>query len=183
MQTLYRLYDNTNQLLYVGISSKWYERFHSHEKNQPWWGEVSTIKLMRYETRESVVDAEKIAIKTERPLHNKQHSYTFEGNQEHFDKLKFFIHYDVPVDPEHRELIEYCRDFYSNADFYQVRGRKAVDIASILISAFVDIPEALGCVNCQSLNNWQTLKNWNEISRKAFILWDYKKEVETDGTD
>lgn len=183
MQTLYRLWDRHNQLLYVGISSKWYERLHAHEKNQPWWDEVVTVTLENFQTREAVIDAEKIAIKTERPLHNRQHSHTFEGYQEHFDKLKFYIHFDVPVDEQHKELIEFARDFYRSAEFYQLRGKKSVDIASILMSGFVDVPKSLECVNCQALNQWQTLRNWRDISLKAFIAWDYKREVEEDGTD
>jgi predicted GIY-YIG superfamily endonuclease len=183
MQTLYRLWDKHNQLLYVGISSKWYERLHAHEKNQEWWEQVAQVTLQNYETREAVVEAEKIAIKTERPLHNRQHSHTFEGNQDHFDKLKFYIHYDVPVDDQHKELIDFARDFYTHSEFYQVRGKKSVDVASILLSGFADVPDSLECVNCQSLNYWVTLKNWRDISFKAFIAWDYKREVEEDGTD
>lgn len=183
METLYRLFDHTNQLLYVGISSKWYERLHAHQKNQPWWGEVATVRLQRYETRDMLVDAEKVAIKTERPLHNKQHSFSFEGNQEHFDKLKFYIYFDVPVDEQHKQLIGYARDLYRHSVFYQLRGKKSVDVASILHSAFVDMPEALACVNCEALSYWQTMKNWNELSIKAYIAWDYKEGMQDDATN
>lgn len=173
MQTLYRLFDNEDRLLYVGISSKWYERLHQHEKNQPWWNTVATIKLEQFDSRSEVEEAEKLAIKTEKPLHNRQHSMTFEGNQEHFDKLKFYTFHDVPVDDQHAELIRWAKHFAQNA-FFLTRGKKSVDMAAILLSAFSEVPSSLECVNCQALNQWSTLERWSEISLNAFLEWDMK---------
>lgn len=175
MQTLYRLFNEQDQLLYVGISSKWYERFHQHEKTQPWWLSVAKITLENFETRDEVVEAEKLAIRLEKPLHNKQYSMTHEGLQEHFEKMKYYIHLSVPVDPYHQPLIRYCREFY-DSPFFQSRGRKAVDVAAILLSAFQHFGEEKLCRNCVALSEWATLKHWSKQSFHAFLESDMAEQ-------
>lgn len=181
MQTLYRLFNKQDELLYVGISSKWYERFHQHEKTQPWWLSVVKITLENFETRDEVVEAEKLAIRLEKPLHNKQYSMTHEGLQEHFEKMKYYIHLDVPVDPYHQPLISFCRDFYQS-DFFQARGKKAVDIAGILHSGFQHLGKDKLCRNCLALSEWGTLEHWRRKSFAAFMEWDMGLEAD-DATD
>jgi len=183
MQTLYRLFNEQDELLYVGISSKWYERFHQHEKTQPWWLSVAKITLENFETRDEVVQAEKVAIRLEKPLHNKQFSMTHEGLQEHFEKMKYYIHLNVPVDPYHQPLMSICRDFYHSSAFFQSRGRKSIDVAAILNSAFVELGEDKLCRNCVALSEWATLKHWRQKSFHAFIEWDMEQEVKADATD
>jgi hypothetical protein len=38
---LYRLYDETGQLLYVGITTYPPKRFVEHERDKPWWPQVA----------------------------------------------------------------------------------------------------------------------------------------------
>lgn len=182
MQTLYRLFDQDDQLLYVGISSKWYERFHQHEKTQPWWLSVSKITLENFESRDEVAEAEKLAIRLEKPLHNKQFSMTHEGLQEHFEKMKYYIHLDVPVDPYHQPLISFCRDFYAEP-FFQTRGKKSIDVAAILLAGFRHLGEEKLCRNCVALSEWKTLMHWRDKSFHAFIEWDMKQEANADATN
>lgn len=66
---LYRIYDENDTLLYVGISFSVMVRLSGH-KDKPWWSEVRTIKVENFETREAVEAAEHEAIRRERPLHN-----------------------------------------------------------------------------------------------------------------
>lgn len=71
--TLYRLLDNTNELLYVGIAGNPGRRFEQHKADKPWWGEVTHIDLIHFGTREEALIAEREAIQTEHPRYNHTH--------------------------------------------------------------------------------------------------------------
>lgn len=71
---LYRFYDATGQLLYVGITADPGSRWRSHARNKPWWHHVAHITLETHPTRAAVLDAECAAIRRERPLHNVVHN-------------------------------------------------------------------------------------------------------------
>lgn len=73
MQTLYRFYDRTERLLYVGITSNPPARFVQHRQMKQWWELVETIKLSRFDTRREVIQAEAIAIRDEEPIFNVSH--------------------------------------------------------------------------------------------------------------
>lgn len=68
--SLYRLSDVAGRLLYVGIAGNPGRRFEQHAGDKPWWGDVSSITLEHFTTREAALAAETRAIKTERPRHN-----------------------------------------------------------------------------------------------------------------
>lgn len=73
--TLYRFFDASGQLLYVGktisIPSL---RFKNHAHEKAWWRGVAEIKLQPYPTHDALVAAEKDAIRNEHPLHNFAHN-------------------------------------------------------------------------------------------------------------
>lgn len=68
--TLYRLYDITGRLLYVGITSDWNRRRSQHAADKEWWTRVSQIALAELPSRKDALNAERIAIRTERPAYN-----------------------------------------------------------------------------------------------------------------
>ena len=70
MTVLYRFFDTTNLLLYVGISDHTPHRWNEHAKHRHWWTDVATITLERYTTREAAIVAEREAIRDETPLHD-----------------------------------------------------------------------------------------------------------------
>lgn len=70
MQTLYRFYDDTDRLLYVGVTMNPPRRFRTHEGTKVWWAEVSHIALESYLERSDVLAAEASAIRAEQPLYN-----------------------------------------------------------------------------------------------------------------
>ncbi|MCK1813286.1 GntR family transcriptional regulator [Streptomyces sp. XM4011] len=70
---LYRLYDDAEQLLYVGITSRPKERMRQHAGDKHWYREVSFREIEWFDSREEAGQAEVEAIRTERPLHNHQH--------------------------------------------------------------------------------------------------------------
>jgi hypothetical protein len=71
--TLYRFYGASDELLYVGISVHAPSRFSQHMGDKPWWLEVSRITLEHWPDRASVLEAERLAIKSEHPRYNVVH--------------------------------------------------------------------------------------------------------------
>lgn len=73
---LYRFYNDSGQLLYVGITNDPPRRMGQHAKDKEWWAQVRGMTVDWYPDRPSVLAAEKRAINVENPLHNIQHKPT-----------------------------------------------------------------------------------------------------------
>jgi hypothetical protein len=71
MFTVYRMYDISNQLLYIGHSESALGRLGEHAEKQPFWPDVCVITLEKYDTYQGMRHAEEMAIQNEVPLHNK----------------------------------------------------------------------------------------------------------------
>jgi len=71
---LYRFFDASDVLLYVGITVDPGARFKKHRGDKPWWSEVDRIDIEHFETRRQAEIAERTAIKEEQPLHNVVHN-------------------------------------------------------------------------------------------------------------
>lgn len=68
--TVYRYYDGSGRLLYVGYSSKPGVRMLSHAHSSKWFSEVRTHRLEEFANEKAARDAERRAIGAEWPLHN-----------------------------------------------------------------------------------------------------------------
>lgn len=73
---LYRFYDRTGVLLYVGITVDFDERWKKHARQKDWWAQVDhTATKVEYCLGDRAARAaETAAIKAEKPLHNTQHN-------------------------------------------------------------------------------------------------------------
>lgn len=71
---LYRFFDTNGALLYVGISVNLPSRLSTHIKEKEWWHDVVQVTVEMLPDRESALEAEKLAIRAERPLYNVQHN-------------------------------------------------------------------------------------------------------------
>src|ERR1044071_9750406 len=73
---LYRYYDRTGVLLYVGITVDIRARETKHARHSSWWAKVDheATVLERYVGERAVRAAETAAIKAEKPLENDQHN-------------------------------------------------------------------------------------------------------------
>jgi hypothetical protein len=68
--SLYRLYDANGQLLYVGVTDGPVpDRLAAHRRTV-WWAQVDSFAVDHHPTRQKALDAERLAIRTEQPLHN-----------------------------------------------------------------------------------------------------------------
>lgn len=73
---LYRFYGAGGTLLYIGITNSIPVRLKAHDKGKPWWTGVTNITVEHYPDRRAVLEAERRAIVTERPLYNGTHNPT-----------------------------------------------------------------------------------------------------------
>lgn len=76
---VYRLYDATGELLYVGIAKDPGVRFEQHKYRMAWWNRVVTREITWYETRPLAEAEEYRAIKQDGPLFNVHHALGPEG--------------------------------------------------------------------------------------------------------
>ena len=77
---LYRFFDASGRLLYIGISLSAVQRAARHRQQQPWWDQVVRMEVEHFPgaTREELERIERDAIRAERPLHNVVHAVDFE---------------------------------------------------------------------------------------------------------
>lgn len=69
-QVLYRFWSDADELLYVGITARPWERWKQHRAEKAWWEEVAKVTIENFATRAEVKAAETVAIKTEGPRYN-----------------------------------------------------------------------------------------------------------------
>lgn len=67
---LYRLYDQDDRLLYVGISNEPERRLLAHRADKEWWPEVESTQLDWFDSRLEAARAETKAIADEGPAYN-----------------------------------------------------------------------------------------------------------------
>lgn len=67
---LYRIWDASGRLLYVGISLSVIKRLMDHRTTSEWFEHLDTLRVTWYETRSSALQAETAAIKSECPIYN-----------------------------------------------------------------------------------------------------------------
>ena len=68
---LYRHFDESGSLLYVGKTTYFHDRLDAHSKYSDWFDNVACISLEHFPCKESLCAAEKAAIEKESPAHNK----------------------------------------------------------------------------------------------------------------
>jgi hypothetical protein len=74
MAELYRHFDESGALLYVGISTSTLSRLTQHRTNALWFSAIASVKVEHFPTRAAAQRAEIEAIKKERPKYNIVHS-------------------------------------------------------------------------------------------------------------
>ena len=67
---VYRCFDTSGILLYIGRTKRLRQRFKEHRKTQPWWPEVTRIDLAFYDGDKEADREERRAILVENPFHN-----------------------------------------------------------------------------------------------------------------
>ena len=70
MPDLYRHFNAEGELLYVGISLSAVKRLSQHKCDSTWYGDIATIEIEKFPTREEAMEAETVAIQNEAPIYN-----------------------------------------------------------------------------------------------------------------
>lgn len=70
---LYRHFDSSGKLLYVGISLSALNRLGQHAEHAGWFGDIATVRIEHFPSREEALQAERMAIISERPVCNIVH--------------------------------------------------------------------------------------------------------------
>ena len=70
MTYLYRMYDQHNHLLYVGVTNHIDRRMQQHAQDKPWWYQVHDIEVEVFQDRFAAEQAEINAIQSEYPRFN-----------------------------------------------------------------------------------------------------------------
>lgn len=68
--SLYRLWSDVGELLYIGVTVDVSRRFGQHAKVQSWWSEVAHHAVEVFPTRTAAFSAERDAVAREHPRHN-----------------------------------------------------------------------------------------------------------------
>ena len=69
-QHLYRHFDEWDNLLYVGVSLSTIQRLSQHKSHSHWFNNIKKITIENFSSREEALEAERIAVEKEDPLHN-----------------------------------------------------------------------------------------------------------------
>jgi predicted GIY-YIG superfamily endonuclease len=72
--SLYRFYDENNELLYVGITNNLPARIKEHADEKTWWPLVTTIHVTHISDRKDARLLEATVIRTEHPRYNLHHN-------------------------------------------------------------------------------------------------------------
>lgn len=76
---LYRLYGQSGELLYVGITNDLHRRFTEHLQWKAWWPEVADCKVEFFPSRTALETAEIAAIGREQPKYNVRSGWITSG--------------------------------------------------------------------------------------------------------
>jgi len=76
--SLYRHFNGEGKLLYVGVSLSTIQRLGQHKEHSDWFESIARVSIEHFDTREEALEAERLAIFRERPLHNINHKYSAE---------------------------------------------------------------------------------------------------------
>lgn len=67
---LYRHFDASGALLYVGVSLSAVTRLAQHRSGSPWYDSIARVEVEQFDSRQLALEAERKAIASERPRHN-----------------------------------------------------------------------------------------------------------------
>lgn len=71
---VYRVYDSSDDLLYVGCSVRPERRVEDHRRRQPWGDQIATYTVEELPARDLALAYERRSIIAERPKHNARHN-------------------------------------------------------------------------------------------------------------
>lgn len=95
--TLYRHFANDGSLLYVGISLSWPARTKAHSHYSKWFEQIAKVEIERFPSRAAALEAEREAIRRERPKFNVVHNGGTNAPPKRLHKLRAMATNDDPL--------------------------------------------------------------------------------------
>lgn len=69
---LYRFFDASKRLLYIGVTGQLCERWPKHRREATWWTKAAYVAVEHWPSMHTALDAERAAIRAELPSFNKR---------------------------------------------------------------------------------------------------------------
>ena len=158
-EVLYRFYDIDDNLLYVGITNTWYQRFHDHERKSGWFSKVAYSTFEWHDSRDSVREAELLAITKENPEFNKANNPSYETVMDHFQKLKIWTFSDSVPDQAHLDLVTEMKENLRLIG--KTKQSKWIAMAFIDCYAYFGPKWQFDCRNCQAMFINRNVNIWH----------------------
>lgn len=162
---VYRLFDASDRLLYVGMTYNLKARFAVHSKLRPWWPEVARVDETRYETRTAASDAETFAINIEKPIHNDRKRLTFAPER--------FPIYQLNLNLPYRAVLGEFRVWHANAPGH-VAERVGLELGADLLAgrriAYRDGAPVLAVTEWHSRHEGGVAQKWyRQYAQRMFF--------------
>jgi predicted GIY-YIG superfamily endonuclease len=188
--TLYRYFDDTGQLLYVGITGDNTKRQSQHRRSSFWFGYIASATFEHFDTRQEAAQAEITAIQSEKPKHNSQH---LNSKKAEFKPLELFAKfhllsmmsgYDlnkkpVEIDAQHRNFKVAIDKFDLKNEFYNFDECLVMELEHLIwleVKKEIQLPNIDTCEMCQTLlssewfaNTLIEINNKTDRSRMEFV--------------
>lgn len=157
--TLYRAFNNKNELLYVGVSNNFLSRAFQHQATSKWHGMATQMTLEHFESRAEAEAAEVQAIKTEKPLFNKKDNEDWHNSSTHLTNILGYTdsHHRNLV-KAHSEIVEALRPFEIEVSSISIYCY-AFQMALALLDSSGNEEVEIGCVSCAKLYHSSFLEN------------------------
>lgn len=118
---LYRLYDSSDTVIYIGITGNPAQRFKAHWL-KPWWSEVAMREIEWHETRAVAEEIEARVIEADRPRHNAQ-----QGVQRAPQSAKTGSRYEWTPSPRMEQLLQ----SYAAAEAQLAQARELLEAEAV----------------------------------------------------
>lgn len=162
------MFDKDENLLYVGISRNWTNRFATHQEEKAWLPEVSVISLEWYSNRQNAALAERAVIRWEKPKYNRQSVVHNSDAWKHFCHITENKTHD---DDFHKQLLCKIDDSLNGAPDFGLPG-ELLEWATL--NALTDLSSSeeeliVDCGQCQQLGNTYWLQEGYDIICNAYV--------------
>lgn len=166
MTNLYRHYDSSDKLLYVGISVSAVNRLKEHIDSSKWTSDISTVKIESFPDRNSALLAEKLAIKTEKPIwniiHNREEKKKIEKKEKSTEDLDIFDAFDFSRHNEEQLEIQksfhtYMRTIHADSKITVSGSYLAMMFDKEHVNSLIEWTKKLSCIRLYSGNQYSRM--------------------------
>lgn len=178
--SLYRFFNTTGALLYIGITNRVPRRLDEHGDDKPWYLKVAHVEVEHHPDRHTALRAEKDAIKAERPRYNIQHNraayrtkvqdgsgrWTFrshQGGHEHRSNLVLYPELDCSAMVDDVWELDGQGQFEEYVQYLERTHREWLDADAVPIIWSVRSDLAIGIFESAPFTTWGDNAPWGNF--------------------